>query len=76
MTNTPGKWMRLSRMNDVLKLDFLMGTSSGTFLTLAVLRYMEQSEPGSTADCPFTLAGLMASGVFAWMTEVLFGRRS
>jgi hypothetical protein len=62
-------------MNDVLKLDFLMGTFSGTFLAMAILRCMEQSEPGSTADCPFTPATIMVSGAFGWLTEVFFGRK-
>jgi len=63
-------------MNDVLRLDFLLGTSSGLFLTKAVLRHMEQSEPGSTSDCPFTLTTLIVSGAFAWLTEVFSSRRT
>lgn len=72
MTKKTNRWMRL---NDLLRLDFLLGTGSGIFVAISILRRMEQSDPGSTADCPFTFATLIVSGVLAWLIEVFFSRR-
>jgi hypothetical protein len=68
MIKQPNRWTRL---NDLLRLDFLLGTSSGIWIAMIVIRHLEQSDP----DCPFTLTTLMVSGALAWLSEVFFSQR-
>jgi hypothetical protein len=63
-------------MTDLLQLDFLLGISSGAFLTMAILRYMEQFRSGASADWPFTSVPLMFSGTFPWLAELFYRRRA
>jgi len=62
---------RWSRLNDLLRLDFMLGTSSGIGIAMLIIRRLEQSDP----DCPFTLTTLMVSGALAWSSEVFFSQR-
>ena len=56
-----------ARLNDLLQLDFLLGTSSGIGFSMLI----KQSAP----DCPFTFTTLMFSGALGWLIEVFFSRR-